>query len=185
MQYVLPKHMIEKILNKIDTTIYSGHLGKRKTYRKIIERFYRPELKKDVYKYVQTCDLCQKVKVTIKNRAELIPILPTRTNQIVVTDFAGPFKTTVRGNRYLMIIVDCFGKYLVSIPLPDKETTTSARAILENWFWTYGIPERVLSDRGKEFRSKLWDAMCELLDIERVNTTPWHPEGDGQSEKSV
>jgi transposase InsO family protein len=121
----------------------------------------------------------------MKNKAELIPIIPTRTNQIVSTDFAGPFKTTIRGNRYLMIIVDCFGKYLVSIPLPDKETTTSARAILDHWFWTFGIPERVLSDRGKQFRSKLWDAMCELLDVERVNTTPWHPEGDGQSEKSV
>ena len=185
MQYVLPKDMVEKVLDKIHTTIYSGHLGRRKTYRKIIERFYRPQLKEDVYKYVQTCDLCQKVKSSIKNKAELIPIIPTRTNQIVSTDFAGPFKTTVRGNRYLMIIVDCFGKYLVSIPLPDKETTTSARAILDHWFWTFGIPERVLSDRGKEFRSKLWDAMCELLDVERVNTTPWHPEGDGQSEKSV
>ena len=40
-------------------------------------------------------------------------------------------------------------------------------------------------DRGKEFRSKIWDSICELLDIDRVNTTPWHPQGDGQSEKSV
>jgi hypothetical protein len=45
MQYVLPKNMIEKVLDKIHTTIYSGHLGRRKTYRKIIERFYRPQLK--------------------------------------------------------------------------------------------------------------------------------------------
>lgn len=95
----------------------------------------------------------------ISLKAELIPMILTRTNQIVYSDFAGTFKTTVRGNRYLMIIVDCFGKYLVSIPLPDKQTKTSMRAILDHWFRTFGIPERVLSDRGKEFRSKLWDAI--------------------------
>ena len=185
MQYVLPKHMVSKVLDKIHKTVYSGHLGKRKTYRKVQERFYRPELKQEVYEYVKTCDICQKIKSTIPNRSELIPIMPTRTNQLVSTDYAGPFKTTVRGNKYIIVIVDCFGKYLVSVPVPDKEATTAARALLEHWCWIFGIPERILSDRGKEFRSKIWDSICELLDIDRVNTTPWHPQGDGQSKKSV
>jgi transposase InsO family protein len=173
------------VLDKIHKTVYSGHLGKRKTYRKVQERFYRPELKQEVYEYVKTYDICQKIKSTIPNRSELIPIMPTRTNELVSTDYAGPFKTTVRGNKYIIVIVDCLGKYLVRVPVPDKETTTAARALLDHWCWIFGIPERILSDRGKEFRSKIWDSICELLDIDRVKTTPWHPQGDGQSEKSV
>jgi hypothetical protein len=184
-QFVLPKKSVLGVLERIHNTVYGGHLGRRKTLRKVLERFYRPDLKNDVFEFVRTCDTCQKIKCSNESRAELQIIRPQRTNQLVSCDFAGPLKTTVRGNQYLLIIVDCFCKYLRVVALPDKETTTSAKALLEKWVWTFGIPERLLSDRGTEFRSKLWDALCELLDIERVNTTPWHPQGDGQSEKMV
>ena len=60
-----------------------------------------------------------------------------------------------------------------------------ASNLLEHWFWIFGIPEKLLSDRGKEFRSKLMEALCILLDVERLNTTPGHPECDGQIEKAV
>ena len=57
--------------------------------------------------------------------------------------------------------------------------------MLEDWCWTFGIPEKILSDRGKEFRYKLMEALCSSLDIERLNTTPGHPQCDGESEKAV
>jgi len=41
------------------------------------------------------------------------------------------------------------------------------------------------TDQGKEYQSKLWDALCELWDIERLKTTPYHPQADGQSVKRV
>ena len=150
------------------------------------QRFYRPFLGKQVDKYVQSCDVFQKIKSSGKpKRAELKVITSSRTNQIVATDYAGPFKATVRGNNYLMIINDSFSKYLVCRPTTDKETTTVANVMLEHWFRIFGIPERILSDKGKEFRSKLIEALCAILDIERINTTPVHPQCDGQSEKSV
>lgn len=73
----------------------------------------------------------------------------------------------------------------MSRPLPDKEAITVATALLEEWCWTFGIPEKILSDKGKEFRSKVWDALCTLLDRDRLNTTPFHPQCDGQSERNV
>jgi hypothetical protein len=42
-----------------------------------------------------------------------------------------------------------------------------------------------LTDKGKEFYSQVFDAICQLLDIERINTTPRHPECDGQTEKNI
>ena len=155
IQFVLPKQAIRAVLDSVHTSVYSGHLGQRKTYRKLIERFYRPELKSEVYHYVKTCEQCQKIKESREGKAELQLILPTRTNQLIGTDFAGPLKTTKRGNKYLLIIVDLCSKYITAVPLPDKETSTSARALLENWCWIFGIPERILSDQGKEFRSNL------------------------------
>ena len=112
-------------------------------------------------------------------------LLPSRTNQLVATDFAGPFKTTTRGNRYVIIITDCFGKTLRCTPLPSKATALAVTTIVEQWCCIYGVPEQILSDKGKEYRSRIWDAVCDLLDIERLTTTPGHPQCDGQSEKNV
>ena len=67
----------------------------------------------------------------------------------------------------------------------QRTPTTTADTIIKEWIAKYGVPEAVLSDNGKEFRSKVWDAVCELLDIERLHTVPYHPECNGNSEKNV
>ena len=73
----------------------------------------------------------------------------------------------------------------MNIPLPNKEAKTVAENLMYNWFWTFGVPENILSDQGKEFRSKLMDYICTTLDIGRLNTTAGHPECDGGSERNV
>ena len=185
-QYVLPSQLVEKIIEKVHSAPFRGHLGQRKTLRILNERFYRPYLQKNILDYIRACDICQKIKVVgSEARTNLQPILPERTNQLVSTDFAGPFKESEAGNKYLIVIVDCFSKFLVSVPLPNKEAKTAAQALLNNWCWTFGLPERILSDLGGEYDSSIWDATCDLLDIERTHTTPYHPQADGQSEKAV
>ena len=112
IQLVLPKKAIEEVLDKVHCLVYSGHLGRRKTYKTMSQRFYRPFLGKHVEKYVQSCDICQKIKsLGQPKRAELKIITPSRTNELVATDMAGPFKPTVRGNRYFEIINDCYSKF--------------------------------------------------------------------------
>ena len=96
IQLVLPKQAVNEVLDKIHCLVYSGHLVGRKTYKTMTERFYRPFLGKEIETYVRSCDTYQKVKSSDNpNRAELNIILPQRTNEMVVTDMAGPFKTTV------------------------------------------------------------------------------------------
>ena len=102
----------------------------------------------------------------------------TQSAQIVSTDLAGPFPRTVRGNRYIQAMTCLLIKYLVCRALKRKETMVIANNMLEHWFWIFGIPEKLLSDRVKEFRSRLMEAICSLLDIERLNNSPGHPECD-------
>ena len=57
-----------------------------------------------------------------------------------------------------------------------------ATNLLEKWCLTFGIPEKFLSDKVKEFRSRVLEDLCSLLGMQRLNTTPGHPQCDGQSE---
>ena len=185
-KYVLPGQTIEKVLTALHTSVYGAHLGRKRTTQKTIERFYRPFLIESINTFVKTCDSCQKIKtLTPRTRAPMMYIVPDHTNQIIASDFAGPLNTTKKGNKYLQIITDLYGKYLVVVAHPNKETRSAAKALVNNWCCTFGIPEACLTDGGKEYQSELWDTLCELFDIERVKTSIFHPQGDGQSERAV
>lgn len=42
-----------------------------------------------------------------------------------------------------------------------------------------------MSDGGKNYQSKLLELVYEYLDIQKLKTTPYHPQCDGQSERSI
>ena len=184
-RFVLPKQSLIPVLDKVHTSIFGAHLGRKKTVKKMITRFYRPALRQETEEYIRTCHSCQIIKVTPTKRALLNFLKPEHPNQIISSDFAGPFNKTKRGNKYIQVICDCFGKTIVLAASPTKETKFAAQNIVFKWILTYGVPEICLTDGGKEYQSALWDNMCELLDIERVKTTPFHPQCDGQSERTV
>ena len=71
-------------------------------------------------------------------KAELQVNNSNRTNQIVAMDLAGSFKTTVRGNKYVMLINDTHSKVLAGHAINGKETTTVTNKLLEAWFLAYG-----------------------------------------------
>ena len=167
-------------------TIYNGHLGRQKTIDKITNRFYRPFLRTTIKKIIRECEVCQKVKNTVSNKnAKLIYLKPAKANELITTDFAGPFKETVRGNKYFQIIIDHCTKIAKFCPTQNIQAETAADNIVDKWCCTYGIPDSILSDQGTQFQSKLLDLVYDHLDIKRLKTTPYHPECDGQSEITV
>ena len=48
----------------------------------------------------------------------------------------------------------------------------------------FGTPRRLLSDRGCEFVGDVWGKLMLSLGIQRVLTSPYHPEGNAINERS-
>ena len=80
LRFALPQHSIATVLEKTHTSIYSGHLGRKKTLAKVLKRFYRPNLRDEILEYIKTCHKCQIIKSVKKSKAPLSP--STRTTQI-------------------------------------------------------------------------------------------------------
>ena len=185
-QYVLPAHIVNKVINNVHSSIFCGHLGRKKTVEKIKARFYRPFLNQEVKLFIKTCDRCQRVKNTQpKRRAELQYLRASRPNQLVTLDLAGPYPKTERGNTNLMVIVDHFTKLSEYYALPDTKQTTIAEVIVNEWSCRYGVPEMILSDRGTQLNSKQMELIYDALDILKLKTTAYHPECDGESERAI
>lgn len=181
---VFPFHLIQNLLDKTHNSVLGGHMGIAKTKEKILTRFYRPNLRHLIEEYVRSCDICQKVKSKPRKIEPLNPILPTRPKELVAMDIAGPLTITSRLNRYFIVIVDHFTKFADAYALQDTKATTIADVLVTHML-TYGIPEKLLSDLGKNLQSQVLELVYEALDIERVKTSPYHPECDGLSERFI
>ena len=66
---------------------------------------------------------------------------------------------------------------------PDQTAPTIARLLVEEIISRHGVPNQLLSDRGPSFLSKLLLNVCEVMGIQKVNTSAYHPQYDGLVER--
>ena len=97
-------------------------------------------------------------------------------------DLLGPFTESSRGNKYILVMVDQFSKWLECGAVPDQHAETVAWKFLTHFVVTFGCPLEVHSDQGKQFDGNLFKAFCDLLQITKTRTTPYHPASNGQVE---
>ncbi|GBG80928.1 hypothetical protein CBR_g31484 [Chara braunii] len=107
-----------------------GHFGFLKSYAALSQRFFWKEMRSDMLRYVETCELCQRNKVQRKPPLGLLKPLPIPDGpaQSVSIDFTDLGKTTPRGMRQVMVCVDRFSKYAEFIPLPEVARVPAVRA---------------------------------------------------------
>lgn len=67
--------------------------------------------------------------------------------------------------------------------MPNTESETVAKIIEEELISRFGIPDKIHSDQGAQFESKLFKELCNLLQIDETRTTPYHPQSDGMIER--
>ena len=106
-QLVLPVQCREAVLQLAHNVPLAGHMGKTKTSRRILQRFYWPSLFRDVAKYCRSCPECQKCSTRRVSRAPLIP-LPAVEEPFrrIAMDIVGPLPRSRAGNQYILVICD-------------------------------------------------------------------------------
>ena len=88
-------------------TLLVGHLGFKKTYRKLRERFFWPTMYADCDFWCKSCVDCSTRK-TSKSlaKAPLLPIPSSYPFETVAVDVLGPFPTSLNGNRFIIVFTD-------------------------------------------------------------------------------
>lgn len=129
-----------------------------------------------------------KCKVNKVKRKNVEPLILTNTPQTsfdtVIVDTAGPFKVAQSGSKYIVTLICDLTKYLITVPIRDKEPSTVARAIFECCILIYGPMSILLSDLGTEYVNEVSKELYQLLKIKRVTSTPYHHETVGTIERS-
>ena len=91
---------------------------------------------------------------------------------------------TKRGNKYILMIIDQFTKWLECFPIPNQSADTVAKSLVDGFISKFGCPSEIHTDQGKNMDGVLMQKLCELLQIAKTRTTPYHPQSNGQIERS-
>ncbi|XP_053968337.1 uncharacterized protein LOC128869757 [Anastrepha ludens] len=98
---------------------------------------------------------------------------------------------TKKMRHYLMgieltLVADCAAFKQTSTKKDIPRESTDAQEVvkhIESRTAIFGCPQRIISDKGTAFTSKLFKELCENSKIEHVETTKGVPRGNGQVEK--
>ena len=70
------------------------------------------------------------------------------------------------------------------MPASNHTANTVGEALLHHVVPYFGTPRCLLSDRGREFVGEVWASLTRSLGIQRLLTSPYHPEGNAINERS-
>ena len=83
----------------------------------------------------------------------------------------------------MLVVGDYFTKWTEAFPIPDMETATIARVLVNEFISRFGAPSHLHTDQGRSFESSLIKEICRLMGIVKTRTTPYHPQSDGMIER--
>jgi hypothetical protein len=133
-----------------------GHFSAKATTFKIIRNgYYWPFIFRDSYKFVRSCDKCQKfVGKEHFSAMPLQPVLPYFPFSKWGLDFIGPINhPSSTGNIFILTAIDYFTKWIEVDPLRHVQDEQVISFLESNIFSIFGLPLEIISDNGPTFIS--------------------------------
>jgi hypothetical protein len=184
LRLCVPSEYTHIVLTKCHDDPTAGHLGIHRTLAKIGQRFYWLGLEKEVVSYVKSCKLCQSRKSPkIKPAGLLQCIRVSRPFQNVGIDLLGPFTTSHTGNKMIIVAVEYLTKWVELAPLPSGKADVVSEFLVKHIVLRHGMPEKLISDRGKCFLAGITQTVLRALGIQHKTTSSYHPQSNGQVER--
>lgn len=176
---IIPKSLRYKLFQQLHEF---AHPGTRASIRLIQRRFFWPRMQSDIKTWARACMHCQKAKIHRHTVSPLGQFPPSARFRHVHVDIVGSLEMCA-GFSYLCTFIDRETKWIEAVPVRNIEAETVAKALFNTWISRFGVPERVTSDRGSQFRSELFHQLCQLLGAQHIKTTAYNPKADGMVER--
>ena len=188
--YVSNRHIRDQLLQNYHDLPTGGHQGVERTYERLSENYYWPNMRKQVKDYVRTCDLYW--KSTAQRHQPYGYLQPIETPLTPWTHIAWDFVTglpqstdhTHTSYDSILVITDKKSKGAIFEPWKENWGAEELASVFQRVVYRkHGLPEHIISDRGTQFNNKFWLTLTAKLGIKNKMSTAYHPQTDGQTER--
>nr|GEW21312.1 putative reverse transcriptase domain-containing protein [Tanacetum cinerariifolium] len=166
---------------------YSVHPGANKMCYDLKNRYWWPGMKKDIVEYVSKCLTCLKVAEHQRPSGLLqqLEILVWKWKGIAM-NFVTKLPRTSGGHDTIWVIVDRLTKYAHFLLMcEDYKMDKLARLFMNEIVAMHGVSISIISDHDSRFTLRFWQSMQEALGTRLDISTTYHPQTDGQSERTI
>ena len=161
------------------------HFGIGRTLDLIKKSFYFPGMDSYVEKNIGRCNFCRCAKNTPGSKIPPVSREPAKYPfQSISIDYAGPLPRTKFGNKYFLVVVDQFSRYVKIFPTAEANSVQTVKC-LKTVFAEEGTAEVVMSDNGSHFTSSFVEGFLENNGVRHVYSPPYHPASNGLAERCV
>jgi len=188
----VPPHMRSSLIKELHKSPEYGHAAIEEMVRRLAKVFAIPRLRAKVQDVLGNCLACHQNKPKRHKPYGLLQPLPppTRPWSSVTMDFIVKLpKSLEPGSGRLcdtVLVIVCRHTKGAKF-VPTEETITAeecAYEVSKALMSEHGIPEEFITDRDKLFTSKYWDTFLAKLGVKKKLSTSFHPETDGQTERT-
>ena len=173
---LVPEAQQEEAFRWIHEHPSAGHFGQAGTYARACRRFYYPGMNTDIKIRVKNCARCLQ-KITKSDQKDTVHV-PRRAGfpgETIYIDLIGPYHTTSEGYKYGLTVECGFTRFAQCFALRTKEATEVARVLMDQYIATFGCPQAIHSDAGKEFTAQVFTCLMEELQIKKKTQPPYNP----------
>ncbi|GJY12955.1 putative reverse transcriptase domain-containing protein [Tanacetum coccineum] len=167
---------------------YSIHPGSDKMYQDLKQLYWWPNMKANIATYVSKCLTCAKVKAEHQKPSSLLvqPEIPEWKWEKITMDFVTKLPKTANGYDTIWVIVDRLTKSAHFLPMRENDPMEKLMKLyMKEVVTRHGVPISIISDHDGRFTSLFWQALHKALGTRLDMSTAYHPETDGQSERTI
>ncbi len=144
-------------------------------------RFYYSGYYKYIGDYIQSCPKCETVEGTTAHNSAMGRVTAVRPFEVPSMDSL-KLDQSVQGYQKVLVVMDVFTKFTFAFPTENELAKTVAKLVVENIFNVFGIPNKLHSDRGRNFESDIIVQLCKLHGVKKVFTCPYIPQSNANPE---
>nr|GEW34028.1 putative reverse transcriptase domain-containing protein [Tanacetum cinerariifolium] len=159
------------IMHESHKSKYSIHPGSNKMYQDMKRLYWWPNMKAEHQK---------------PSGLLVQPKIPEWKCDNITMDFVTKLPKSSQGYDTIWVIADRLTKSTIFTPIRETDPMDKlARIYLKEVATRHGIPVSIISDRDPRFASNFWRSLQNALGTRLDMSTTYHPETDGQSERTV
>ncbi len=172
---LIPTSMRSTVLKEL----HVSHQGQEKTINRARQCVFWPGIINDVKNMVQNCPECEINKASQRKEPLMQDLMPSRPGEAIAADLF-----TCEDREYL-VITDKYSGWPEVRDFTKGVNTANVQKAFIQWFLTMGVPNRLTTDNGPQFRSAQFAAFCKEWGILHDPSSPYHHVANGYAEAAV
>ena len=87
------------------------------------------------------------------------------------------------GKENILVLTDAFTKFSQAFVTPNQKAITITKILVDKWFYTYGIPACINSNKGHCFDNDIMSHLYAMYGVEQSTSMPYNLHGNAPMER--